>query len=321
MIMKILIIRNILLVYLLGSIVAVAQSNLIFGKITDSQSNKPLPYISVYLNNTSFSTQTDSLGNFRLSNIPTGKYNLVASMVGYQTFFQTITFGNKTIEPLTIKLQIAENALSEVSVKAKRDRKWEKQLKTFENDFFGNGSFKKQCKILNSWVLDFEEKPDKSFLATASQPLEVENRALGYKVFYDLRQFRTTGSSFNLQGLVRFQELGYANEKRLQQYEYNRNIAYIGSERHFLKSLATGTFEQEGFAVFSVNDTFLGNGTASHLKPQLGHRLLPFSDSLLVVSTLNSDIVAITLPKEIEILNRNEQSYENTYQDAPYPVS
>jgi CarboxypepD_reg-like domain/TonB-dependent Receptor Plug Domain len=310
-----------LLLFWLATTANFAQNTTISGEIIDAQTSSVLPFVSVYLSNTSFATQTDSIGRFKLSNIPTGKYSLVASMIGYQTVFQTISIDDKPIEPLTIKLQVAENVLTEVSVKGKRDKKWANQLKAFEADFFGNSSFTRQCKILNSWVLEFEEPNDETFSATANRPLEIENRALGYKVYYDLKKFEITPTQFNLQGFVRFQELGYESKKQLQQYEANRTAAFVGSERHFLKSLVTHQLKQQGFAVYSVNDKFEGNGKASHLNQQLGKRLLPFSDSLLVLPTLNADIVAVTLPKEIEILNTNEVSYQTTYQDAPYPVS
>ena len=308
-------------IFLFGTTVAMAQTGVVSGTVTDVQTRAPLPFISVYLSNTSFATQTDTLGKFRLTNIPTGKYSLVTSMIGYQTVYQTISIGNKPIEPLTIKMQVAENVLTEVSVKGKRDKKWVNQLMVFEDEFLGNGSFRKQCKIMNSWVLKFIEPNNEALSATASQPLQIENKALGYKVYYDLRKFEITATQFNLQGFVRFQELGYDNLKQLQQYETNRNAAFVGSERHFLKSLAMHQLKQQGFAVYNVNDKYVGNGKASHLNQQLGKRLLPFSDSLLVLPTLNADIVAITLPKEIEILNTNEVSYQTTYQDAPYPVS
>jgi hypothetical protein len=312
---------QLLIVILCSATATIAQNTAISGKVTDTQTNAALPFVSVYLSNTSFATQTDSLGRFRLSNIPTGKYSLVVSTVGYQTVFQTIDIDNNATESLTIKLSVAENLLTEVAVKGKKDKKWANQLKAFEDEFLGNGPFRKQCKILNSWILEFEEPNDKTLSATANQPLEIENKALGYKVYYDLKKFEITSTKFNLQGFVRFQELGYNDPKQLQQYEENRNTAFVGSERHFLKSLVTHTLKQQGFAVYSVNDKFVGNGKASHLNPQLGKRLLPFSDSLLVVPTLNTDIVAVTLPKEIEILNTNEVSYQTTYQDAPYPVS
>ncbi len=312
---------RLLVVSCLSAISLFAQTVSIVGRVTDAQTSTPLPYTSVYLSNTSFATESDSSGHFKLINIPTGKYNLVASMIGYQTFTQNIAIDETKPQPINIKLHLAENVLNEVSIKAKRDKKWATQLKIFEREFFGNNVSKKQCRIQNSWVLEFEEGADKVLKASARQPLEIENSALGYKVYYLLKKFEAAPNSFALQGLVRFQELGYDDKKQLEQYEENRNRAFISSERYFLKSLVTHTLKKEGFAVYSVNDKFVGNGTVSRLNQQLGKRLLPFSDSLLIAPTANPAIFMITLPKEIEILNTNEVSYQNTYADAPYPVS
>ncbi|MGE9310350.1 carboxypeptidase-like regulatory domain-containing protein [Niabella sp. CJ426] len=47
------------------------------GKVTDKESGVALQGISVYVNNTTFSTQTDKDGSFRLANIPLFNFELV----------------------------------------------------------------------------------------------------------------------------------------------------------------------------------------------------------------------------------------------------
>src|SRR5882724_4047336 len=55
------------------------------GKVIIEETGKPLASVSVYLNNTSKGTVTDEQGIFRISNVPEGKFRLVASYVGYET--------------------------------------------------------------------------------------------------------------------------------------------------------------------------------------------------------------------------------------------
>ncbi len=53
------------------------------GTVTDTLGN-PLVGASVAIKGMTFSTQTDSKGNFNLPNVPQGKYTLVASYIGYE---------------------------------------------------------------------------------------------------------------------------------------------------------------------------------------------------------------------------------------------
>ena len=54
------------------------------GIVRDANSGEPLPYINVLISNTTNGAITDSLGNFRISNVPIGRYDLLISSVGYE---------------------------------------------------------------------------------------------------------------------------------------------------------------------------------------------------------------------------------------------
>lgn len=66
------------------------------GVVRDANSGEPLPYITVMLGNTTNGGTTDSLGKFRITNVPIGRYDLLVSSVGY--------------EPLIIKEQLLTSA-------------------------------------------------------------------------------------------------------------------------------------------------------------------------------------------------------------------
>ena len=56
------------------------------GIVIDSKTNVPIEYASVYiLGEPSLNSSTDSLGNFRIGNVPIGRYNIQASFTGYHT--------------------------------------------------------------------------------------------------------------------------------------------------------------------------------------------------------------------------------------------
>src|ERR1700730_4703066 len=60
------------------------------GKVISEETKKPLPSVSVYLNNTSIGTITNEQGIFIINKIPPGKFRLVASCVGYETYVKFI---------------------------------------------------------------------------------------------------------------------------------------------------------------------------------------------------------------------------------------
>ncbi|MCS7018198.1 MAG: TonB-dependent receptor [Cytophagales bacterium] len=81
------------------------------GKVTDAESNTPLPGVAVLAKGTQTGTTTDSEGKFSL-NVPAGSDVLVFSYVGFKT--QEIVIGNQT--NIEIALQADDKLLSEVVV-------------------------------------------------------------------------------------------------------------------------------------------------------------------------------------------------------------
>ncbi len=73
-----------------------AQSTL-KGVVVDSLSQESLVGATVYLVGTSLGSACDIEGEYKISNIPDGKYNVRISYVGYKTKFQEITFRNKQV--------------------------------------------------------------------------------------------------------------------------------------------------------------------------------------------------------------------------------
>ena len=52
--------------------------------------NKSVEFATVYLENTEFASVTDKSGNFIVSGIEPGSYNLIITGLGYSTFKQNI---------------------------------------------------------------------------------------------------------------------------------------------------------------------------------------------------------------------------------------
>jgi hypothetical protein len=61
------------------------------GHVFSEENKKPLASVSVYLNNTSIGTITNDEGLFVLKDIPQGKFSLIATSVGFETYTTLLT--------------------------------------------------------------------------------------------------------------------------------------------------------------------------------------------------------------------------------------
>ena len=68
----------------INSFVMAQTKGKISGIVKDSQTSEPLPGVNIYLEGTTLGAATDLDGAYYIINIPSGKYTLVASMLGYK---------------------------------------------------------------------------------------------------------------------------------------------------------------------------------------------------------------------------------------------
>ena len=90
------------------------------GTAIDDASNKPLAYAAVVIINSQTGTITDSVGNFTITNVVVGRYDLQISMIGYQSLvIKEIQVSSGKEVFLNISLKENTNTLTEVIVKPK----------------------------------------------------------------------------------------------------------------------------------------------------------------------------------------------------------
>lgn len=94
---------------------AKAQSTAtVVGKVISKQ--KPLELSTVALKGTRFGTLSDSAGLFKLTGIPAGRYQLVVSQVGFDTYQRTVTLAAGQTFTQNVDLHEAANTLGEVVI-------------------------------------------------------------------------------------------------------------------------------------------------------------------------------------------------------------
>ncbi len=72
---------------------AIGQSTTISGKLQSN--NDPLAYASVALLGTSYGSTSDENGTYKISGVPSGKYTLIVSSIGYEKIEQSIEVGDQ----------------------------------------------------------------------------------------------------------------------------------------------------------------------------------------------------------------------------------
>jgi hypothetical protein len=193
----------------LGNETGFAQNATLSGRVVDAETDTPLPGAHVFINHTLMGTATDERGTFEVENISPGSYELITSMLGYETATKhLVVTPEQPLYDSDVRLEPAVLEMAEVEITARRPRRWKRDLKRFEELFVGTGPNSGKTHILNPYVLDFETNGD-VFFARASAPLEVQNLALGYRINFVLTEFRMDLNTnlLHIHGPFHFEEL------------------------------------------------------------------------------------------------------------------
>lgn len=112
--------KYLLIIFLFGTSLF-SQTGSLTGKITDGA--KPLPSVNIFLMETNYGAVADVNGNYRLSGIPQGKYEVRFSAVGYETrFFNIEIISGRTVE-LNVNLPSAIIEVGEVRVIGSKEQR------------------------------------------------------------------------------------------------------------------------------------------------------------------------------------------------------
>lgn len=178
----------ILFILLLTSFPAFSQRS-IKGKVVNGITGEVLPGASVFISNTSKGTISNKQGYFELNDIPIGKHDLVISSIGYET--NAFSFSAEQLPlQLKVEMEVKVRELPNVTVEPSVEEGWDKWGRLFMDNFIGSTPNAAQCKIKNEKSIRFRfYKKSNRVIAWCDEPLIVENKALGYKISYQLEDF------------------------------------------------------------------------------------------------------------------------------------
>ena len=226
------------------------------GKIVDAENKEPLGGASVYCQNTTIGTTTNKQGEFSLQ-LKSGGYELIISYTGYQTKQVRITHSDGKVPD--IEMAKEEKSLGEVIIKTSNEVKdgWAKYGSFFTDHFIGKTPNAAKTTLLNPEVLKFYLlKKSNKLRVLATEPLQIENKALGYNLRYQLDSFiynyNTNVNSYR--GFCLYSEIE-GDDSLKKVWAANREKAYAGSKLHFMRSYYDSALLEEGFMVDMLDDT------------------------------------------------------------------
>ncbi len=299
--------------------IAFSQNITIKGKVVDAQSKEGLPSCNVFINGSTVGTNSDLDGNYQFNNLTVREFDLVFSYVGYKSLSKKIIAKDGETITMDVELAPSDNLLTEVQVKSKRDKKWEKQLKKFRTYFLGESNFADKCEIENAWVIDFEEKED-GFYAKALEPIKIKNLALGYNITFDLTDFFVGKDMHKLGGNVYFTEMTPSNKAKLEEWFTNRAFSYKKSPVFMFKSLVDNKLAEAGFSLFVPKPGSNAIRT-DDFDSEIGKSVISYESSKMVGLGKSPEMKKIYIVNNLEIHNQSVKSELRTYQGIDYGIS
>lgn len=278
-----------------------AQTFSISGVVRDAKTAEVVPFANVFIANTTKGTNTNEKGEYTLTKIPIGTVIVSVSILGYAPARITVRSETAALkENIDFTLNPNEQELSEVKVSSSRDKTWEKQFQRFSKAILGDTPLAKACTIKDGYLINFEEA--KGILrATTTRPIELENLALGYRIFFTMTSFLLANDEIQYQGYARFEELKPVSEKELKNWTLNRKTAFEGSDRHLFWALAQHQLKTEGYEAFVDAVGFNPANRTAMFFGQLNKSILPITlDSLIKKGRIANEF-RIKFPKRIEL--------------------
>ncbi len=242
----------------------------IFGNIIDAETLEPLENANIFIANSSIGTASDRNGYFELRDLPNGRFEIIASRIGYEILKIDIHNFNDQNRNMRFELHKKPIQLMEIIVSAKASQKRKKQLKQFRKNFIGASQNAKETYIRNEEVLRFEEDNDGILFAHAVSPLEIVNNSLGYNIKYVLDEFELTREHVKYVGYPYFEEKIIKSHYDSLEWQKNRELTYLGSLRHFLTTICVNFDETAGDTADKVTTLHIDDITAQGIKVSYG---------------------------------------------------
>ena len=234
-----------------------SRSGPVRGRVVDADTGEPLPGAHVFFSTTMKGTATDAEGRFAFSEgVPVGTQRLHVSMMGYRTqVLDTLLHAGRryrlrlALEPAVIETQEVTVAERGEGWSTVGDERWQQRLEKFKRLFVGETPEAEHVTLTNPEALALHDNWWGQMQAATSGPLIFENRALGYRVRYHLKEFEGSHAKVRWDGEPFFEPLTPVDSAEAARWRTNRRRAFRGSLRHFLLALLGDSLKAAGFQI------------------------------------------------------------------------
>jgi len=295
----------ILILFALISIGVNAQETFTISGIVSNAKAEQIEAATIFIDGSQKSTKTDTKGGFKFSGLAPGTYQVVVSMLGYGSIKQNAVILDKSVV-FSFTLAEKQIILDEVIIGDNNQRK--NFLKTFTKYFMGESKNAKECKILNTDIIDFST--EKSVLkANSSDFLIIENRKLGYRIKYLLRKFQynKTAEVTIYDGESIFEDIKGSDEEQLA-WKANRKLAYEGSLMHYLRALYKNKTQEEGFLTHTIKNP--GFPLMVNPNPVYTEQLIERVDSNFITFKYKERLYTVYDKKKVSSLKLSKVNWE-----------
>ena len=296
-----------------------AKSQQVEGIVLNGKDNSALVGASVFINNSSRGTITNSSGKFLITGFTENNFDLIISYVGFNT--QSIQINSQNVKSVhTIKLFPRVQPMDEVTIMATDKNGWEHWGRIFTDLFIGVSDFAGSCTIDNPEVLRFYYNKKTSIVhAFSNAPVIINNKALGYIIKYQLEDFvydPNKGIS-GFAGYSTFEEMPSRNNNKSKKWQKNREDAYKGSILHFMRSVYIDKVSENGFDVHEKLRVYNKDSVYAQIYNKLAPQMVHLGTRVYRVKAPNNDTHFFepnnTIPKPayIDLVDTAQFSFKN----------
>jgi len=222
------------------------------GYVLDDLQGKPMPNVNVYISNSLLGAMTDESGYYKITGIHKGEFEVVASLVGFESQSHIVFFDDVKQLKKDFRLNPKIYVLDGVSITARDPKEWRRNYGLFRELFLGKSAFANECEIENKELIDFKWEGPDVLTASAKAPLIIVNNALGFRLNCILEKFRWDTANKKLNYIVKqgFSLLKPLDMKDSLKWKRNRIKAYEYSIERFLGDLISKDYYKDGYKIF-----------------------------------------------------------------------
>lgn len=227
----------------------VAQKTSISGQVVSKETGLPLKEVHVFIPNTTFQTFSDSLGNYVLSSVPEGRWELYAKKAGFEFHHDKEVILSKNKGYIS-SFSLVKKMSPSLSLLELTDKKRSKLIDEFMVSFLSGSQNPMAHNLGNAEALQFAKVVDsKDVQVYSDEYLIFSNDASGYvTTVYLTEPYLVGNSNAPTNHLIAYLDLIENNPELISQRIAVREKNFLNSPEFFLRKMLSGELKSPNSA-------------------------------------------------------------------------